>query len=122
MNKTELVKKIAEKADVTAVDAKKALDAAVEAIKEAVVAGDKVQLLGFGTFLLARVLILLPALKLPSLQRRLLSLHRVQNLKKRLINNVNTFRIINKALEYDSRALLFLFHHTDVRHHTQQCN
>ena len=50
MNKTELVKKIAEKADVTAVDAKKALDAAVEAIKEAVVAGDKVQLLGFGTF------------------------------------------------------------------------
>jgi len=40
MNKTELVKKIAEKADVTAVDA----------IKEAVVAGDKVQLLGFGTF------------------------------------------------------------------------
>ena len=43
MNKTELVKKIAEKADITAVDAKKALDAAV-------VAGDKVQLLGFGTF------------------------------------------------------------------------
>ena len=42
MNKTELVKKIAEKADITAVDAKKALDA--------VVAGDKVQLLGFGTF------------------------------------------------------------------------
>ena len=35
MNKTELVKKIAEKADITAVDAKKALDAAVEAIKEA---------------------------------------------------------------------------------------
>ena len=41
MNKTELVKKIAEKADITAVDAKKALDAAVEAIKEAVVAGCK---------------------------------------------------------------------------------
>ena len=50
MNKTELVKKIAEKADVTAVEAKKTLDATIEAIKDAVVAGDKVQLLGFGTF------------------------------------------------------------------------
>ena len=45
MNKTELVKKIAEKADVTAVEAKKTLDATIEAIKDAVVAGDKVQLL-----------------------------------------------------------------------------
>lgn len=50
MNKTELVKKIADAADLTAADAKKALDAATEAIKEALVAGEKVQLVGFGTF------------------------------------------------------------------------
>lgn len=49
MNKTELVAKIAE-AGLTKADAKKALDATVEAIKEALVAGDKVQLVGFGTF------------------------------------------------------------------------
>lgn len=49
MNKTELVAKIAE-AGLTKADAKKALDATVEAIKEALVAGDKVQFVGFGTF------------------------------------------------------------------------
>ena len=31
-------------------DAKKALDATVEAVKEALVAGDNVQLVGFGTY------------------------------------------------------------------------
>ena len=50
MNKTELVEKIAASADLSKVDAKKALDAAVAAIKDALVAGDKVQLVGFGTF------------------------------------------------------------------------
>ncbi len=50
MNKTELVKKIAAASGLSAADAKKALDAATAAIKEAVVAGDKVQLVGFGTF------------------------------------------------------------------------
>ena len=50
MNKTELVEKIAAKAGLTKVDAKKALDATVEAIKDALKAGDKVQLVGFGTF------------------------------------------------------------------------
>lgn len=50
MNKTELVEKIAAGAGLPKADAKKALDAAVEAIKEALVAGDKVQLVGFGTF------------------------------------------------------------------------
>ena len=34
----------------TKVDSKKALDAAMEAVKEALVAGDKVALIGFGTF------------------------------------------------------------------------
>ena len=50
MNKTELIAKIAETAGLSKVDAKKALDAAVEAVQDALVAGDKVQLVGFGTF------------------------------------------------------------------------
>lgn len=50
MTKAELVKQIATKAGLTAADAKKALDATTEAIKEALVAGEKVQLIGFGTF------------------------------------------------------------------------
>ena len=50
MNKTELVEKIAAGAGITKVDAKKALDAAVGAVKEALVKGDKVALIGFGTF------------------------------------------------------------------------
>lgn len=54
MNKSELVAKIAEVAGLSKVDAKKALDATTEAIKEAMVAGDKVQLVGFGTFAVAK--------------------------------------------------------------------
>jgi len=50
MNKTELVEKIAVGAELSKDDAKKALEAAVEAIKTALVEGDKVQLIGFGTF------------------------------------------------------------------------
>lgn len=50
MNKTELVDKIAAGANLSKTDAKKALDATVAAVKEALVAGDKVQLVGFGTF------------------------------------------------------------------------
>uniref|UniRef100_A0AB33JQB3 HU family DNA-binding protein n=5 Tax=unclassified Prevotella TaxID=2638335 RepID=A0AB33JQB3_9BACT len=50
MNKTELIDQIAAKAGLTKVDAKKALEATVETIKEALVAGDKIQLVGFGTF------------------------------------------------------------------------
>jgi DNA-binding protein HU-beta len=54
MNKTELVEKIAAGAGLSKVDAKKALDAAVKAVKEALVAGDKVALVGFGTFAVAK--------------------------------------------------------------------
>lgn len=50
MTKAELVKKIAEKAEFTNAEAKKALDATVEALKDALAAGEKVQLVGFGTF------------------------------------------------------------------------
>jgi len=46
MNKTELIDKIAAGAGLTKVDAKKALDATVAAIKEALVAGDKISLVG----------------------------------------------------------------------------
>ncbi|MBP5258392.1 MAG: HU family DNA-binding protein [Prevotella sp.] len=53
MNKTELVDKIAAVAGLSKVDSKKALDAAVVAIKEALEAGDKVALVGFGTFAVA---------------------------------------------------------------------
>ena len=50
MNKTELVNAIAEKAGISKVDAKKALDATVESIGAALAEGDKVALVGFGTF------------------------------------------------------------------------
>jgi DNA-binding protein HU-beta len=50
MNKTELVNAIAEKANLTKVDAKNALDAALEAIAGALENDDKVTLIGFGTF------------------------------------------------------------------------
>ena len=50
MNKTELIEKIAAGAGLNKADAKKALDATVDAIKAALVAGDKIQLVGFGTF------------------------------------------------------------------------
>lgn len=50
MNKTDLVNEIAAKAELNKVDARKALDAALESIAQALANGDKVQLLGFGTF------------------------------------------------------------------------
>ena len=50
MNRTELAAAVAEKTGMTKVDAKKAVDAALEAIEEALVANDTVALLGFGNF------------------------------------------------------------------------
>ena len=50
MNKSELVKSLAEKAEVTQKDAAKALDALVETIQQALANGDKVQIIGFGSF------------------------------------------------------------------------
>lgn len=50
MNKVELIAQIAEKSGLSKKDAEKALAAAVDAITEAVSAGDKVQLVGFGSF------------------------------------------------------------------------
>ena len=50
MNKTDLIEKIAAGAGLSKVDAKKALDATIAAIKDGLVAGEKIQLVGFGTF------------------------------------------------------------------------
>ncbi|MDD3196169.1 MAG: HU family DNA-binding protein [Paludibacter sp.] len=53
MNKAELINAIAEGAGLSKADAKKALDATVKAVSDALVAGDKVSLVGFGTFSVA---------------------------------------------------------------------
>lgn len=50
MNKTELVAAMAEKSELTKKDAEKALSAFLESVEEALKKGDKVQLVGFGTF------------------------------------------------------------------------
>ena len=50
MNKAQLIEAIAAKSELSKKDAEEALNAVVDAIKEALKAGDKVQLVGFGTF------------------------------------------------------------------------
>ena len=50
MNKAELVSKMAEKSELTKKEAEAALNAFMESVQDALVAGDKVQLVGFGTF------------------------------------------------------------------------
>ena len=50
MNKTELVNAISAGAELSKADAKKALDATLDAIAKSLKEGDKVALLGFGTF------------------------------------------------------------------------
>lgn len=50
MNKSELIAAIAEKSGLTKVDSTKALDSFLETVQEALVGGEKVQLVGFGTF------------------------------------------------------------------------
>ena len=50
MNKTELVNAIAEKAEISKADAKKAVDAFVSTVTDALKEGDKIALVGFGTF------------------------------------------------------------------------
>lgn len=50
MNKTELVAAIAEKTELSKKNAEKALTAVLETVAETLAAGEKVQLVGFGTF------------------------------------------------------------------------
>ena len=50
MNKTELVAAIAEKAELSKKDAEKALKAFTEVVGEELKKGEKIQVVGFGTF------------------------------------------------------------------------
>ena len=50
MNKTQLIDAMAAKAGISKADSKKALEAFMESVNEALIAGDKVALVGFGTF------------------------------------------------------------------------
>ena len=49
MNKVELIAAVAEKAGMTKVDARKAIDALMEVSKNELKKGDKIALVGFGT-------------------------------------------------------------------------
>lgn len=50
MNKSELVDKMAEISGLSKKDSDKALNAMLESVEEALTSGDKVQLIGFGSF------------------------------------------------------------------------
>ena len=50
MTKTELINAVAEKAELSKKDAEKAVSAVLEGITDALISGEKVQLVGFGTF------------------------------------------------------------------------
>ena len=50
MNKTELIAAVAEKAEIKKTDAEKAIKALTDVIAEELVKGEKVQIVGFGTF------------------------------------------------------------------------
>lgn len=50
MNKTELVAAVAAKSDLSKKDAEKAVSAVLDTVVEAVTAGEKVAIVGFGTF------------------------------------------------------------------------
>lgn len=50
MNKADLITSMADKSGLTKKDAEKALKSFIESVEEALISGDKVQLIGFGTF------------------------------------------------------------------------
>ena len=50
MNKTELIAAVAEKAEISKKDAEKAIKAFTDVVSEELVKGEKIQLVGFGTF------------------------------------------------------------------------
>lgn len=54
MNKTELISQIAESADISKKAAGDALEGFMKAVSDAMKKGDKVQLVGFGTFSVAK--------------------------------------------------------------------
>ena len=54
MKKVELVEAVASKANLTKADALRALDATVEVLTDALAKGDRIPLVGFGTFAVSR--------------------------------------------------------------------
>ena len=50
MTKTDLIAKVAEQTGLSKKDAEKAVSAVIDTVSDALVAGDKVQIVGFGTF------------------------------------------------------------------------
>jgi len=50
MNKSDLIQSMAEKSELSKRDAEKALNAFLESVEEALARGEKVQLVGFGSF------------------------------------------------------------------------
>lgn len=50
MNKSELIAAVAKKAEIKKIEAEKAVNAVFETIQNEMEAGEKVQLIGFGTF------------------------------------------------------------------------
>ena len=50
MNKSELIASMADKAELTKKDSEKALAAFIETVEEQLQKGEKIQLVGFGTF------------------------------------------------------------------------
>ena len=50
MNKSELLANMAEKSQLTKAESERALNAFLKTVEEALVKGEKVQLVGFGTF------------------------------------------------------------------------
>lgn len=50
MNKTELITAVAQETEMTKKDAEKAVKAIIDVISDSLVKGDKVQIIGFGTF------------------------------------------------------------------------
>lgn len=54
MKKVELIEAVAAKAGLTKADAGRAVDGVIETITEALVKGDRVPLVGFGTFAISK--------------------------------------------------------------------
>ena len=84
MNKAELISAMAAESGLSKTDSKKALDAFIASVTKAMKAGDKVSLVGFGTFSVVergRVWVSTPLLKSLSrlLQRKLLNSNQVRN-------------------------------------------
>ena len=54
MNKKQLAGKVAQKMDLSKAEAEKIIDATLDSISEALVAGEKVRLVGFGNFIIRK--------------------------------------------------------------------